>query len=99
MQDPGETIYCAFYGQGKVGRGNGLRLAKLHVVGGLWVIRVGSLVAWVTWGRRNIGLVCQLKEVVGDFPGVPVVKNLPAHAGDTGLIPGPGRVHTSWGNF
>ena len=25
------------------------------------------------------------------FPGVSVVKNLPANAGDTGLIPGPGR--------
>ena len=26
-----------------------------------------------------------------DFPGGAVVKNLPANAGDTGLIPGPGR--------
>ena len=29
-----------------------------------------------------------------DFPGSPVVKNPPAKAGDTGLIPGPGRSHT-----
>ena len=29
----------------------------------------------------------------GDFPGGAVVKNLPANAGDTGLIPGPGRSH------
>ena len=28
-----------------------------------------------------------------DFPGGPVVKNLPANAGDTGLIAGLGRVH------
>ena len=28
-----------------------------------------------------------------DFPGGPVVKNLPASAGDMGLIPGPGRFH------
>ena len=28
-----------------------------------------------------------------DFPGGPVVKNLPANAGDTGWIPGPGRFH------
>ena len=27
------------------------------------------------------------------FPGGAVVKNLPANAGDTGLIPGPGRSH------
>ena len=33
-----------------------------------------------------------------DFPGGPEVKNLPANAGDTGLIPGPGRFHISWGN-
>ena len=31
----------------------------------------------------------QLRE--GDFPGGTVDKNLPAHPGDTGLIPGPGR--------
>ena len=35
--------------------------------------------------------------VVG-FPGGPVVKNLPASAGNTGSIPGPGRSHTQWGN-
>jgi len=33
-----------------------------------------------------------------DFPGGPVVKNLPASAGDTGLIPGLGRFHVSQGN-
>ena len=27
---------------------------------------------------------------LGDFPGGPVVKNLPSSAGDTGLIPGQG---------
>ena len=28
-----------------------------------------------------------------DFPGGPVVKNLPANAEEMGLIPGPGRFH------
>ena len=28
-----------------------------------------------------------------DLPGGPVNKNLPANAGETGLIPGPGRIH------
>ena len=28
-----------------------------------------------------------------DIPGGSVVKNLPANAGDTGSIPGPGRFH------
>ena len=33
-----------------------------------------------------------------DFPGGTVDKNLPAIAGKTGLIPGPGRFHTLRGN-
>ena len=28
------------------------------------------------------------KELLWDFPGGPVVKNLPSNAGNTGLIPG-----------
>ena len=33
-----------------------------------------------------------------DFPGGPVVKNLPTKAGDKGLIPGLGRSHLPRGN-
>ena len=40
----------------------------------------------------------KLKVLLGDFPGGPVVKNLPANAGDMGLIPGPRRPHMSYGN-
>ena len=32
------------------------------------------------------------------FPGGVVVKNPPANAGDTSLIPGPGRSHMLWSN-
>ena len=32
-------------------------------------------------------------ESIKDFCGGPVVKNLSANAGDTSLIPGPGRFH------
>ena len=32
-------------------------------------------------------------KIVLNFPGGGVDKNLPAHAGDTDSIPGPGRVH------
>ena len=35
---------------------------------------------------------------IGDFPGGTVVKNPPAHAGDMGMIPGPGRSHMSQSN-
>ena len=34
-----------------------------------------------------------------DIPGGPVVKNLPASAGDVSLIPGPGRSHMPWSNY
>ena len=33
------------------------------------------------------------KETNRDFPGDSVVRNLPANAGDMGLIPDPGRSH------
>ena len=33
-----------------------------------------------------------------DFPGGPVVKNLPANARDKGSIPDPGRSHMPWSN-
>ena len=35
---------------------------------------------------------------MGDFPDGAVVKNPPASAGDTGLIPGLGRSHMLWSN-
>ena len=34
-----------------------------------------------------------------DFPGGPVVKNLPANAGDTGSISGLGRFHMLWASY
>ena len=40
-----------------------------------------------------------VKMVVQDFPGGAVVKNLPATAGDTGSIPGPGRSHMPQSNY
>ena len=33
-----------------------------------------------------------------DFPGGPVIKTLPAKAGDMGSIPGLGRFHIPWGS-
>ena len=34
-----------------------------------------------------------------DFPGGAMDKHPPANTGDTGLIPGPGRVHMSQSNY
>ena len=39
-----------------------------------------------------------LRKVKQGFPGVSVVKNPPANAGDTGSIPDPGRSHMQWSN-
>ena len=39
-----------------------------------------------------------LKETLRVFPGGRVDKNLPANAGDTGLILGPGGSHIPWRN-
>ena len=40
-----------------------------------------------------------IKKVFYDFPGDTVDKNPPANAGDTGLIPGPGRFHMPQSNW
>ena len=36
-------------------------------------------------------ILCLYELMMEDLPGGSVVKNLPANAGDVGLIPGPGR--------
>ena len=62
----------------------------------------------VIWGLFSFLFVftfcCNKNEIIfsafinvkKDCPSGPVVKNLPANAGDTGLTPGPGRFHTLW---
>ena len=40
----------------------------------------------------------QIKKLCGDFPGGPVVKNLPANQGGMGSISALGRSHMPWGN-
>ena len=42
--------------------------------------------------------VLGLKTIISRFPGGPVIKNLPANVGDTGLSPGLGRFHMLWGH-
>ena len=42
--------------------------------------------------------IFSLKNIFQGFPHGPVVKNLPASAGDTSSIPGPGRFHVPWSN-
>ena len=44
------------------------------------------------------GVFVQNKRDLGAFPAGPVVKNLPASAGDKGSIPGLGRSPLLWSN-
>ena len=56
----------------------------------------GSEVISVVQGRSDSSLHKgdgKSKEMLGGFPGGPVVKNPPCTARDTNLIPGPGRSH------
>ena len=48
--------------------------------------------------RKGFTILDAIKSIHGHFTGGKVVKSLPANAGDTGLIPGPGRSHMPWSN-
>ena len=54
---------------------------------------------WKIWNDLGLeryngqSLVIDKHEVIQYFLSDPLVKNLPASAGDMGLIPGPGRSH------
>jgi len=62
------------------------------------VQRVLISLEWVTWPSAWRNFLTKLKLVSRDFPGGPVVKNLPASAGDTGSIPGLVTFHMLQGN-
>ena len=55
-----------------------------------WSFNKGNVCIITTW-FKNQNIVSPLKSYLQDFPGSPVVTNLPSNAGDVGLIPG-------WGN-
>ena len=48
--------------------------------------------------KEHMFIFTHLKYFPSDFPGSPMVKNPPAIAGDTGLIPGLGRFYVLQGN-
>ena len=50
----------------------------------------------ISWRQRNLNK--QEDRMFGDFHGGPVVRNHPAHAGDTGSIPSSGRSHVPQNN-
>ena len=71
-----------------------MKLTGFHRTVPSWAAEAGPL-----YSSKNQALevVCP-QEGDMDFPGGPVVKNLPANAGDTDSIPGPGRSHMPWSN-
>ena len=72
-----------------------------------WSRSPSSLTAFIavasSWTFLLLALPLPLPKVysqqeVEGFPGGSVVKNLPANAGDTGSVPGPGRSHMQQSN-
>ena len=47
----------------------------------------------------NVIQLLSIKNWDWDFPSGPVVRNVPANAGDTGSILGPGGPHVLWGSY
>ena len=54
---------------------------------------IGEILINTRYTSYNNPVLYWHKNKSQDFPGGPVVKNPPANAGDTGSIPGPGRLH------
>ena len=48
---------------------------------------------WGPGSNPNIAHSLAIWNLSKDFPGGPAIKNLPANAGDTDSIPGPGSSH------
>ena len=53
---------------------------------------------WSLCGKSAFLTTLHFKELGQGFPGGSVVENPRADAGDTGLIPGLGRLHMLWSN-
>ena len=64
--------------------------------------KCGQTIRKLSQKSKQEKMVAQTRVVIEkkerDFPGGAVVKNLPANAGDMGLIPGPGRSHVPRSN-
>lgn len=70
---------------------SGLYVPSFALVGG-----PAPVLPTILWGRE---LNCPQKAQVLGLPAGPVVGNLPANAGNAGLIPVPGGFHMLWGNW
>ena len=58
------------------------------------IVYIALIAITLIWLFPFFGLVME----AWGFPDGLMVKNYPSNAGDTGLIPDPGRSHVSWSN-
>ena len=91
-------------GAGALGQPRGMEWGGRREEGSGWGTHVYliiqkqvSNILWVKIFTAVLFIVAKLV-MPRDFPGGPVVKNLPANAGDRGSIPGQGRSHVLWSN-
>ena len=73
----------------------GEQLFQVHV---RWLITNSPLNTQQTNPEYLYVKKIKLEYHLGEIPGGPMVKNLPASAGNTGSIPCPGRFHVPQGN-
>lgn len=59
------------------------------------MVQTQGILAVIKWLYQSHGttMIVRKNSTLEEFPGGDVDKNLCTNAGDTGLIPGPGRVH------
>ena len=69
--------------------GQGIKSKILHATTKTWYSQISTF----------FFLILIFKKKIQGFPGGSVVKNPPANAGDTGLIPIPGRSHMPQGSL
>ena len=86
---PPASFYCPFYAP------NCAHTGQWVLFSCKWISQSEpSCHTCVCWWWRLIHLTWRKK--AWDFPGGPVVKNLPGNVGDMGSIPGPGRFTCCW---
>ena len=73
-------------------------LPAMQKTQGMWVLIPGMGRSPGGGNGKPLQYSCLIIDNLSDFHSSPVVRNLPASARDSGLIPGLGRFHMPWSN-